>query len=162
MHIWLYSPWAYKNIFTVSSFIFSQECLSTILGIKHMLLNMATSLVYSLPMLWISPQHPQCPPFLFVFNSWQLLCSLLPQGLCTVCFNHSHFWFSPSYIQFILKVLSELYIFREPFPQRPAPYPHPRPHGLGQALLFYIQNIPWESLTYSLSNRKKAIVYLIT
>lgn len=86
-------------------------------------------------------------PSLLVFNLWQLLCFLLPQGLCPICFNCSHFWSSPSYIWFILEVLSEWYIIREPFPQphrasrtRSGPSVIHSKHSLGDFHIFTIKS----------------------
>lgn len=154
MPIWLYSPWAYKNISTVSSLIFFQECLSTILGINHMLRIMATILACGLPMLWIISQHPQCPPFLFLIhgNCFVLCChralvlsalTALTLGLHPATFG----LFSRSYLSCSSS-------------GNPSLNPT-RPHRLGQALLLYIQSIPWQTFTYSLSNHKKVIIFLI-
>ena len=86
MHIWLYHPLAYKNIFTVSSLVFLQGHLPTVIRIKHMLLIKTTSLAcvpsYLSSSVSVAHSAPATMTYLLVFSSGQLLCCLLPQNLC--------------------------------------------------------------------------------
>lgn len=122
LKIWLCQPLGYKNIFTCILKRISCHCNWN----KTHAFIMATSLACgpSFPSpVAVAHSTPATMSALLVFSSWQLLCSLPPPDLCTICglcHKCTQFCSSPSCVQFVLEVLSEPDFLRDPFPSTPA------------------------------------------